>query len=778
MKSNALNNDWLFYKYGCEHEAIHVELPHDAMIAERRISSLANGSATGFFPGGKYVYEKEITGQEGTVILEFGGVYMNSAIYLDGERIGGRLYGYSNFFVDLSGRLKDGQNGLLRVVADNSATPNSRWYSGSGIYRPVTMWTGSRSYIKPEGLRVKTLSIDPAMIEVCVDTENAEGFVVAVEVLYGEQVVASGTGENCVINIPGARLWSADEPNLYTLKAYILRDHEQLDEAEIRFGIRTLAWDVKRGFQVNGKTTKLRGGCVHHDHGILGACEYRKAEYRRVKMLKMFGLNAIRYSHNPAGKAFLDACDEIGMYVIDESFDQWKVPQSACDYSLHFDAEWQRDVDSLVSKDYSHPCVVMYGVGNEITDTGLPWGAGICRAICERFKQLDDSRPTMLAINAMLATLAAMKAKQAACGEEDTVGSKEVNDIVALLPQIMASITPESLETIVGECAECVDIVGYNYGANLYDGIHALAPERVVLSSETFPARFASDWDSVMQRDYVIGCFPWTAWDYLGEAGVGQPIYGTSKAPFSKHYPCQNAGCGAIDLTGFPESTAYYSAILWGTRREPYIGVRPVNHAGEEYALGNWRMTDSVSCWSWPGYEDQKAEIEVFGCGALAELWQNGNLIGSKPLEHSVARFETEYKPGMLVAVCKDENGVQTGRTEIKTASEETLLSIIPEENVISAGDIVYVPVHLTDHAGVLKMNENKRIHVEVCGAGRLIALGSANPETEDNYLSDSFESFNGRVLAIVKSDICGGEIHVKVSAQGVPDNESLIIAK
>lgn len=214
--------------------------------------------------------------------------------------------------------------------------------------------------------------------------------------------------------------------------------------------------------------------------GSSALAPYEEAELRRVQKLKEFGFNAIRYSHNPAGKAFLRACDAIGMYVVDESFDQWKVPQTTYDYALHFDTEWEKDVCSLVSKDYNHPCVIMYCIGNEITDTGLPFGAAICKLISDRFHALDDTRPTMIAINSMLSTLANLKAKQAAEGTEN-VGSKEVNDIVALLPKIMASITPESLEAIIGDCVRAVDIVGYNYGSNLYEGTHAFAPERVIL---------------------------------------------------------------------------------------------------------------------------------------------------------------------------------------------------------------------------------------------------------------------------------------------------------
>ena len=768
MKKVRLQQKWMFWKDGQETQKREIVLPHDAMILEKRSPNCPNGTATGFLPGGKYYYETSLFGKpewaDQRVMLEFEGVYMNSTVLLNDEVIGGRLYGYSNFYVELTGKLRIGEDNRLLVIADNSSCPNSRWYSGSGIYRPVNLWVGPQDGIEPESVKITTVSIDPTVIQIQAPKE------VCVSV---DRVCGSGTDFR--LTIPNARLWSAETPNLYT--AYVTCGE---DSEEIRFGIRTLSWDAQNRLQINGKTVKLRGGCVHHDHGILGAAAWDKAEYRRAKMLKDLGYNAIRYSHNPAGKNFLDVCDELGLYVIDESFDQWKVPQSACDYALHFDAEWQKDVESMVSKDYNHPCVVMYCVGNEITDTGLPFGGAICKGICAKFKSLDPTRPTMIAINSMLSTLAAMKAKQAAEKKEESenVGSKEVNDIVALLPKIMASITPDSLEAIIHDCVEAVDIVGYNYGHNLYEGTHERFPERVILSSETFPARMGTNWDKVLQNDYVIGDFHWTAWDYLGEAGVGLPVYGTSKAPFSKRYPAFTANCGSVDLTGLPESAAMYTAILWGAYGKPYIGVRPVNHSGEEYALGNWRMTDSVGSWTWPGCEGHTAEIEVFSPGAEAELLQDGTSLGRKPLDHCKARFETVYRPGTLTAVAYDADGEELSRTELKTIGDAVKLAVLPEEKTISAGDIVYIPIHLTDAEGNRNMSAEKLVGVRVEGAGTLLALGSACPDTVESYQGNCFTSWQGRVLAVVHSTGEPGTVRITASAEGLEASSAEIVVR
>lgn len=554
-----------------------------------------------------------------------------------------------------------------------------------------------------------------------------------------------------------------------------------IDESEIRFGIRSLAWDAEQGFQVNGNTVKLKGGCIHHDNGPLGACSVYKAEYRRVKKLKELGYNAIRYSHNPAGRLFLDICDEVGMYVLDETFDQWKLPQTTYDYARYFDAEWKKDVQALVKKDYSHPSVIMYCVGNEITDTGLPHGALICQAIAGTLKLLDATRPTMIANNVLLSVMAKKMAEQKAAEaarsdeekkntEEKTVGSQDVNNVLTLLPKIMASITAENQETLLKDVFSHVDIVGYNYGELWYEKTHEMVPERVMLSSETFPCRIGSNWKRVAESPYLIGDFMWTAWDYLGEAGVGLPFYGSTQAPFSKDYPCLTAGCGSVDLTGYVESQGYYSSIVYGTYKKPYIGVRPVDHAGEEYTVGKWRLTDAVNSWSWPGQEGRITDIEVYSIGAEVELLQDGISLGRKSLKECRAFYKAEYRPGRLEAISYDETGNEIGRETLISAGETEKMTILPEETVLKADgeDLVYINILITDKNGIVKMLKDRKITITVKGAGSLRALASGNPETTEKFSDSSYTSYHGRLLAIVQSNGEQGVIKVTASAEGV----------
>ncbi len=775
MRKQKWNFGWFFWKDG-NSEKQTINLPHDAMLTETRQPDLPKGSGSGFFPGGKYWYEKTFYADAGlaaqTVILEFEGVYMNAKVYLNGTEVGGWVYGYTNFYVDLTGKLLSEQENMITVLADNSQQPNSRWYSGSGIYRDVNLYVGHREHILPDGIQVKTLGIDPAVLDIAVECEKAEDTKVIAELLDGDTVVASGTGDHLQLTVPNAKLWSAEHPHLYAFRVRLEKDGEILDEEAIRIGIRTLAWDSTHGLQVNGKTVKLRGGCIHHDHGPLGACFYHKAEYRRVKKLKELGFNAIRYAHNPANRGFLEICDELGMYVMEETFDQWKLPQSDYDYAIHFDQEWQKDVKALVRKDFSHPSVIMYCIGNEITDTGLPHGALLAQAINGLFKTLDPTRPTTIAVNPMLTVLAWKMAEAKAQGQEQqgSMGSAEVNDIVTLLPKILASITPESLETLLKDLLAHVDIAGYNYSAHLLEGTHALVPERVMLHSETFPCRIADGWALVERNDSFIGDFMWTAWDYLGEAGVGEPTYGTTQAPFSKEYPCQNASIGAVDLTGEPEPFAYYVATLWGAYRKPYLAVRPLDHAGEDYTLGKWRFTDAIHRWTWSGHEGKTTQVEIYANAAEVALLLNGQEMGRIAPTACKAVFDVAYAAGTLEAVSYDGNGTELGRTALITAGPEIKLTVTAEETAIAADgeDLAYISVEITDAAGIRKTGCDKPITVTVDGAGTLAAVGSAACRTEESYLSGTFTTCNGRMIAIVRSNGQRGAITITACAEGM----------
>jgi len=781
MKRENFNKNWLFWKDGKTAEKAEVYLPHDAMILEERQPDLEHGSGTGYYPGGKYYYQKTLYAPQEyadkAVILEFDGVYMKPTIFLNGQKVGEWVYGYTAFYVDLTGKLKIGQENTILVEVDNSLTPNSRWYTGSGIYRDVCLYVGNKKHILPDGIKVKTVSYDPAVVEI--EVETSQPGTVMCTVLDVDDTVALTVGNPVQVEIPDAKLWSDEQPYLYTVKAQMVEDGQVIDEAVCRMGIRKVEYSSVSGLQINGKTVKLRGGCIHHDHGPLGAREYEKAERRRIKKLKAMGYNAVRYAHNPSSRILLDLCDEMGMYILEESFDQWQLSHNKGDYAIYFDDNWQKDVASMVHKDFSHPSVIMYCLGNEITETGLPSGAGLCKMLHDEVKRLDNTRPTTIAINGLLAVLASKNIPIGGVGG-DNVGSQQANEAVTSIDDIQSSITADLLENLIGPCFESVDIAGYNYGDKVYSDTHEKQPQRVILSTETFPKAIGINWPMIERSPYVIGDFMWTCWDYLGESGVGQPAYGVSRAPFAKTFPSRCAYVGAFDLTGMPEPFAYYTSIVWGKYDKPYIAVRPVNHSGEAYTMGMWRMTDARHSWSWSGCEGREAEIEVYSSAKKVVLLLNGEKVGEGEPEYCKCMFKIAYKPGRLEAVAFDEQGNETGRDMMVSAGCSSRLTILPEEDCICADgyDLAYVAVHITDENGELKMLEDKKISIKAEGAGVLEAFGSAQPGTEEGFNDSSSVSYYGRVLAIIRSNGQKGEIKITAWAEDMEPVTAVISAQ
>ena len=360
------------------------------------------------------------------------------------------------------------------------------------------------------------------------------------------------------------------------------------------------------------------------------------------------------------------------------------------------------------------------------------------------------------------------------------MGSQDVKNVLTLLPKIMASITAQNQEALLHDVFQHVDIVGYNYGESWYAGTHEMVPDRVMLSSETFPCRIGENWKRVLESPYLIGDFMWTAWDYLGEAGVGLPFYGSSQAPFSKEYPCLTAGCGSVDLTGYVESQGYYTSVVFGEYEKPYIAVRPVNHSGEEYTVGRWRLTDAVNSWTWLGCEGKTADIEVYSKGNEIELFQDGVSLGRKSLELCRASFQTTYQPGVLEAISFDVAGAEIAREYLVSASGEKQITIIPEEREIRADgqDLAYINIQITDGDRIPWMMEDQKLSVTVEGAGKLLALGSGNPETVEKFSDTSYTTYHGRLLAIVQATEKDGDIRIQVCGEGLQRTEAVLYAR
>ena len=754
MQKIVFNSGWLL-------DGKPVTLPHDAQITEKRSADVSNGGH-GYFPGGLYTYEKTFTAPkewEGKdVLVEFEGVYKNATVSLNGKELCFHPYGYTGFFVELSDLIYGGEN-TLTVVADNSKLPNSRWYSGSGIYRPVWLHVCEKDGLRPESVKISTVSIDPAVIRI----EAPVSVKADVDGITGE-------GTSFELTIPNAKLWSDETPTLYTAKITA----GEGDSVEIPFGIRQITWSNK-GLFINGKETLLCGGCVHHDSGILGAATYAESEERRVRILKENGFNAIRSSHNPASKALLDACDKYGMYVMDETFDMWYNRKNPYDYGVDFNDWWERDTTAMVERDFNHPSVILYSIGNEVAEPFEQKGIDAGRKMVELCHQLDHTRPVTCGTNLMIIGRAAKGQGIYQDGEQKTGGGEgkkeKEGQNASLMFNIMASFigtgmnkggNSPKVDALTTPFLDSLDIAGYNYGSGRYPLEEKAHPNRVVFGSETFPQDIWKNWQMVKKYPYLIGDFMWTSWDYLGEAGIGAWSY-TGGMPFNRPYPWLLAGAGVIDILGIPDGSCKYASTVWGLEQNPVIAVRPVNHPGVRPSKSVWRGTNAILSWSWANCKGNKAEVEVYSDQAQVELLLNGKSVGRKKIKECKAIFKVKYEPGTVMAVAYDASGRETGRSELRSADAPLKIAVRPEKAEVKPGEIVYVPVNIEGTNGIVESNADRKLTITVEG-GELLAFGSANPCTEEQYHTGSFTTYYGRALAVVRAGEAG---LVKVSAAG-----------
>ena len=742
MQKISFNENWML-------GGKPVTLPHDAMISEQRSKNASDGGH-GYFPGGVYTYEKTFTAPcewEGKkVIIEFEGVYRNCTVSLNGKEIGGHRYGYTGFTLPLENLNFGGEN-TITVVADNSQLPNSRWYTGSGIYRPVWLHVGND--IGCRGVKITTVSINPAVVKVDAPA-NAK-----VEIWDGETVVASGVpGE---IAVPDAKLWSDETPNLYTCRVTVGND-----TVEEKFGIREIKWSPK-GLFINGKETLLRGGCVHHDHGILGAACHDESEWRRVRILKEAGFNAIRAAHNPCSRAMLEACDHYGMYMMDETFDMWYNRKTKNDYGLDFEENWADDTAAMVNRDYNHPSVILYSIGNEVAEPSEAKGIEYGKKLIDLIHSLDATRPVTCGLNLMILSRAAKGQgiyQDVDKNQEEIKKANKASDAnpqnASLMFNIMVSFVGTGMnkggnspkvDALATPMIDALDIAGYNYGSGRYPLEEKQHPERIIFGSETFPQDIYKNWEMVKKYPYVLGDFMWTGWDYLGEAGIGAWSY-TGGMPFNRPYPWVLAGAGVIDICGVPDGSCRYASTVWGLEKAPRIAVKPVNHPGVRVSRSVWRGTNAIESWAWSGCEGNKAEVEVYSDAHAVELLVNGKSLGKKKIKECKAIFKTKYATGALTAVAYGADGRELGRSNLASATGKPSIRLTKEA---SRSDIHYIPVEIVGENGIVESNADRKLTVTVEG-GELLGFGSANPCHEEQYHTGTFTTYYGRALAVVRA--------------------------
>ncbi|MGW0705645.1 glycoside hydrolase family 2 TIM barrel-domain containing protein [Streptomyces sp. NPDC002643] len=772
--------------------ATSVVLPHDALIGLPR--DPRTKGATAYFPAvGEIDYTKTFHAPEEwrdrRVSLEFQGAYRDAMVFVNGTRAAHRPYGYSTFTVPIDDLITPGADNTVRVEVRTHE--DSRWYAGAGLHRDVVLVVTELLHLAAEGVTVTTPEADDelAVVEVAVPVTNATRGTATVTVTCEitddrGQAIAHSTvpltlraGETGVsrrrLYVRSPRRWSVDDPYLYSVRTTVAEGEAVRDETVTPLGIRTLRLDPYHGLRINGETVKLRGACIHHDNGVLGAAAVGRAEERRVELLKEAGFNALRSAHNPLSQAMLDACDRLGMLVMDEAFDAWTRTKSPHDYATDFDAWWERDLEAMVRKDRNHPSVVLYSIGNEIPEIGTPLGANLGRRLAEKVRQLDPTRPVTNAVNGFVAVVdevVAMMAERMGGAEMESGGVNAAGDLmnrITLSPMVAARLE---------EALASVEVAGLNYAEGRYEVDRELYPDRIVIGTETFPKNIAGNWRLVETNPQVLGDFTWTGWDYLGEVGIGRMRY-VDEGPTGVEaaYPWLTAGCGDLDITGHRRPQSYLRETVFGLRHEPYIAVQRPEHHGREPELSRsqWAWTDSLSTWSWDVELGTPVTVDVYSDADEVELLLNGTSAGRRPAgrDHGFeARFEVAYEPGELVAVAYTAQGEQA-RTVLRSAAGDPALDVRADRSdlVATSADLAFVTVELRDPAGVLVPHTPRGIEVEVTGAGVLAGLGTGRFDDGESFLASECTTYDGRALAVVRP-MQEGEIIVRVAGEGLDD--------
>ncbi len=773
-----------------------VALPHDAMIAEARNPDSPSARQYGYYPAKSYTYLKTFHVPEDwagqTNILEFEGVMQKAIVFCNNEFCASHANGYTGFFVDLAPFLRFGEDNTIKVVSVCEERA-SRWYPGAGIYRDVWLWQGGKTRFLPGKQHISTEFVEDGYAALSLEgiihngggsrsyrleTEiyDPEGKTAAKNTSYVPLLAGTAGEWHTHISVDAPRLWSPDSPELYRFVVRLYDGDSLADEFEDSFGIRTLRLDARKGLRINGEAIKLRGSCIHHDNGIIGAATLYDAERFRAQKLKEAGFNAIRSAHNPVSKAMLRACDEVGLLVMDEFSDMWNEPKNSSDYAQQFAQNWEADLESMVDKDFNHPCVVLYSTGNEVPEIGRVSGADQNRRIAAAFRRLDRTRFTTFGMNGFLAVVDDLAQysdmRKPLYEQESAGGSEELNSVMGGTEQQMldAFSVSENLTRRMEPAESMVDVAGYNYLTARHALEHELHPDRVVMGSETYPPEIARLWEIVKGHPHVIGDFTWTGYDYLGEAGISIYHY-NAQSGIQGDWPDRVAYCGDIDLNGTRRPMSYLREIAYGLSEGPFLAVERVDRYGQEHDTNNWKYADCLASWTFPGYEGKPARVRVLADCDEAELLVNGVSIGRQEIgkaEAFTAIFETTYQPGELTAVAY-KGGKETGRCRLETAGPAEKLRVQANTSTLRADgqSLAFITADLLDAHGIWNRWEKKPVTVSVEGAGTLLGFGSANPSCEGSYQDAAWHTWDGRVMAVLRSTGEAGEIRVTFSAPG-----------
>ena len=807
----AFDNNWLFKKdsvSGAEQPQFNdakwrvLDLPHDWSIEDlsnQKQDTIVGPfdrnsigqSATGFTVGGtgwyrkKFITEKSF--QNHLVTILFDGVYMNSDVWLNGHHLGNHPYGYTPFYYDLSLYLKPvGEKNVLSVKVNNEGK-NSRWYSGSGIYRHVWLTVTEAVHVPDWGVYITTpeVSVHSATVQIRTSISNEQNIQTNVSltttiispegraVTKAEKTLSLQTNASSVesqnIKLADPVLWSVESPHLYKAITEIKSGDHLIDRIETPFGIRSIRFDANKGFLLNDKRIILKGGCIHHDNGPLGAAAIDRAEGRKIELLKQAGYNAIRLSHNPPSQQLLDACDKLGMLVIDEAFDMWKLDKNPQDYHLNFKEWWQKDLDAMILRDRNHPSVVMWSIGNEIYEAPDSTGHQIAKELSDEVHQLD---PTRL-----------------------------ITSAIAYLPGYTKKPW-QDYEPFL----EHLDVDGYNYflenrskyfvrdsaTAHRFETEHKKHPSKTYIVTEYTPISALENFDYANQHPYMLGSFKWTAMDYIGEAGIGRPVL----LPESRKLPeglmrmglfyvpakdVFNAYSGDFDLIGNKKAAAYYQDVVWNNSKIEMLVHRPVPDSMQEI-IAPWGFPDELKSWTWHGQEGKKMQVNVYTRSKHVKLELNRKVIAEQTIPDSsiTATFYVEYQPGTLVARSFD-NGKETGSKTLATTGKPTAIRLVPDRKTITASqnDLCYVNVEVVDEKGnIVPYIDDMEISYQITGNAIIAGVGNGSYNDATSFQQNHKKVFQGRGLVIIRPTGKSGTIILKAKANGLIGGVTSVITK
>ncbi|WP_319501354.1 glycoside hydrolase family 2 TIM barrel-domain containing protein [uncultured Draconibacterium sp.] len=754
-----------------------VDLPHDWSIeplpgqdSENVIGPFSKESigktATGYTIGGTGWYRKTFTldssNKYSKMLINFDGVYMNADVWINGEFLGNHPYGYTAFQFDITKFLNPaGEENVLAVKVKNEGE-NSRWYSGSGICRHVSLIRKQAIHLKHNGVFITTESVSDkgSRVKIASDIELADAtpdeVSLSVKVTDPLGNIAADTevdlnvlpqskdGYYFSLSLPSKYLWSIEQPNLHTAEITVLRNGKAVDRLTETFGIRTINFDAQTGFTLNGKTVLIKGGNMHHDNGFLGAATIDRAEERRVELMKANGFNAIRTAHNPPSKPFLDACDRLGMLVMDEAFDQWVRPKNPQDYNLYFKDWWQKDLTSMILRDRNHPSVIFWSIGNEINERADSLGYAIRKQLVSFVHELDSTRPVTEGI----------------CSFWDHWG--------------------QEWKTTAPAFAE-LDVGGYNYLNNQYEKDHEEYPERIMAGTESYAMEAYNFWKQVEKLPYVIGDFVWTAMDYLGETGLGRASLESGPRVGLEPWPYFNAFCGDIDLCGFKKPQSYFRDVVWDISPIEMMVHTPIPE-GKKETVSYWGWPDELPSWNWENYEDISMDVRVFTKAPLVRLELNGKVIGKKEAGEKnglIAHFKVPYKAGKLKAVAI-KDGEEVAAKVLKTTGVPSKVRLTADRTKIKANrnDLSYVKVEITDADGNLIPNAVIPLTFFVEGVGEIAGSGSASPTDMESFNSRNCKTFQGKALVILRPlmEKKIGDVTLSAQAPGL-ESDSIVVS-